>query len=164
LQDFARQFSQVTSVANSETHNTSPSNKRQKQVYDKNSPKMVSNAVFVFLQHGTVMTASRVHSLTFNVRMLGISNAAGTPYWPNVRYIERSACVTFFIADDVRFSCKPKQTHWWARQNAWHSSGSITSFMVVVRSSLFMTRLDLRVSAAGNVRRNKAARCTHGET
>jgi hypothetical protein len=102
--------------------------------------------------------------LTFNVRMLDISNAAGTSYWPNVRYIERSACVTFFSADDVRFSCKPKQTHWGARQNVCHSSGSITSFMAVLLSRLFMIRLDLRVSAAGNVRRNKAARCTHGET
>jgi hypothetical protein len=64
--------------------------------------------------------------LTFNVRMLDISNAAGTPYWPNVRYIERSACVTFFSADDVHCSCKPNQTHWGARQNARHSSGSIT--------------------------------------
>jgi hypothetical protein len=27
-----------------------------------------------------------------------------------------------------------------------------------------MTRLDLRLSAAGNVRRNKAARFSHGET
>jgi hypothetical protein len=71
--------------------------------------------------------------------------------------------VTFFSADYVRFSCKQKQTHWDARQNAWHSSGSITSFMVVLLSKLFMTRLDLRVSAAGNVRRNKAARFTHAE-
>jgi len=57
LQDFARQFSQVTSVTNSETHNASPSSKRLKRVCDKNSPKMVSNDIFVFLQHGTVMTA-----------------------------------------------------------------------------------------------------------
>jgi hypothetical protein len=100
--------------------------------------------------------------LTFNIRRLDICNAAGTPYWRNVRYIKRSACVTFFSADDVRFTCKPKQTHWMARQNAWHSSGSITSFMAVLLSKLFMTCPDLRVSAAGNVRRNKAARCTHG--
>lgn len=45
LQDFARQFSQVTSVTNSETHNASPNNKRQKRVCDKNSPKMVSNEI-----------------------------------------------------------------------------------------------------------------------
>jgi len=64
LQDFARQFSQVTSVTNSESHSASPSNKRQKRVSDKNSPKMVSNEIFVFLQRGTVMTASRVHSLS----------------------------------------------------------------------------------------------------
>jgi hypothetical protein len=96
--------------------------------------------------------------------MLDISNAAGTPYWPNVRYIERSACVTFFGADDVRFSCKQKQTHWGVHQNAWHSSGSITSFMAVLLSGLFMTRLDLWVSAAGNAGRNIAAHCTHGET
>jgi hypothetical protein len=89
------------------------------------------------------------NTLTFNVRMLDISNAADTPYWPNVRYIKRSACVTVFSADDVRFSCKPKQTHWGARQNAWHSAGSITSFTAVLISRLFMTRLDLRVSAAG---------------
>jgi hypothetical protein len=71
-------------------------------------------------------------SLTFIVRMLDISNAAGTPYWPNVRYIERSACVTCFSTAYVLFSCKPMQTHWGARQNAWHSSGSITSFMAVL--------------------------------
>jgi hypothetical protein len=71
--------------------------------------------------------------------MLDISDAADTLYWLNVRYIERSACVTFFGADDVRFSCKPKQTHWGARQNAWHSLGSITSFMAVLLSRLFMT-------------------------
>jgi hypothetical protein len=55
----------------------------------------------------------------------------------------------------------PRKTHWGARQNA---SGSITSIMAVLLSRLFMTRLDLRVLAAGNVGRNKAARSTHGET
>jgi hypothetical protein len=28
-----------------------------------------------------------VECLTFNIRMLDISNAAGIPYWPNDRYI-----------------------------------------------------------------------------
>jgi len=36
--------------------------------------------------------------------MLDISNAAGTPQWPNVMYIERSACTTFFSANNVCFS------------------------------------------------------------
>jgi len=36
--------------------------------------------------------------------MLDISNAAGTLQWPNVRYIEHSACAIFFSADYVCFS------------------------------------------------------------
>ena len=50
--------------------------------------------------------------LTFNVWLSDIADAARTPQWPGVRYIRRSACATFFSADDVCFSWKPKQTHW----------------------------------------------------
>jgi hypothetical protein len=46
---------------------------------------------------------------------------------------------------------------------AWHSSGAITSFMVVLLLRLFVTQLDLWVSATGSVERNKAERCSHGE-
>jgi hypothetical protein len=69
-----------------------------------------------------------------------------------------------FRADNVCFSWKPKQTHWGAHRKVWHSSGSITSFMTALLSRLFMTQLELWVSAAGSVRQNKAFCCTHGET
>ena len=47
---------------------------------------------------------------------------------------------------------------------AWHSGGAITSFIAVLLSRLFMSRLDLWVSADGIVRQTKADHCTHGET
>src|SRR5215469_534211 len=102
--------------------------------------------------------------LTFNGRLSAISDAVGTPYWPGVIYIYRSACLSFFGADDVCFSWKPMQTHWGAHRKSGHSSGAITSFMAVLCSRLFMSRLDLRVATEGSAGQNKADHCTHVET
>jgi hypothetical protein len=38
------------------------------------------------------------------------------------------------------------------------------SFMAVLLLRLFMTQLDLWVSATGSVKQNKAEYCTHGKT
>ena len=109
-------------------------------------------------------TPNHREALTFNGRLSAISDAVGTPYWPGVIYIYRSACLSFFGADDVCFSWKPMQTHWGAHRKSGHSSGAITSFMAVLCSRLFMSRLDLRVSTEGSAGQNKADHCTHVET
>jgi hypothetical protein len=82
--------------------------------------------------------------------MLDISNAVHAQHF--------SALMMFALAGNPR---KPiGGPHWKAR----HSSGAIMSFIAVLHWTLFMTQLDLWVSATGSVKRNKAEHCTtHGE-
>jgi hypothetical protein len=81
--------------------------------------------------------------LTCKGLMLDISNAASTPHWPNVRYIERRACIKFFNAHCICLSRKPKQTCCGSHNKAWYSSGAMMSFLAVRISILFMCTLDL---------------------
>jgi hypothetical protein len=70
--------------------------------------------------------------------MLDISNA--------VHARNFSALSIFALAGN------PKKTHSRAHWKTWNFSGAITLFMVVQLSRLFMTQLDLWVSAAESVR------------
>jgi len=92
---------------------------------------------------------TKYNPLTFKGLMLDISNAACTPQWPNVIYIQHRACIKFFSTHDLCLSRKHKQTCCGSHNKTWYSSGAMMSFMAVRVSTLFMCTLDLWGSAEG---------------
>jgi len=68
--------------------------------------------------------------------------------------------MTFFSADSVYFSRKPKQAHCGSYQRARYSLWSVMSFMAVWVSILFTPRLDRWGSAEGSDRQDTVDRCS----
>lgn len=66
---------------------------------------------------------------------------------------------SFFGADCVCFSRKPKKTHCGSHQKAWYSLWAMMSFMAVWVLILLMSRLDHWGSAEGSDKQDTVERC-----